>query len=47
MNLHNESHIQDLLDVWNHHQDLRRSGASIAELSDSRTRLDTVRSELY
>lgn len=32
-----------LLQAWNHHQDLRRDGASIPELAASRALLDAVR----
>ena len=32
-----------LLETWNTHQDLRQSGAPIAELAASRARLDMIR----
>ncbi|MDH3300112.1 MAG: hypothetical protein OES24_06360 [Acidimicrobiia bacterium] len=38
-----EADLEDLLTRWNAHQDLRRSGAPVAELVDSRSRLDAVR----
>ena len=38
--LHN---LRQLLDAWNHHQDLRRNGAPIAELAASRAQLDMIR----
>ena len=33
-----------LLAAWNHHEDLRRDGAPIAELAASRAALDALRS---
>ncbi|MGZ0219839.1 MAG: hypothetical protein ACKVIY_12585 [Acidimicrobiales bacterium] len=32
-----------LLDAWNAHHDLKRTGASFSELADSRRRLDLIR----
>ena len=32
-----------LLEAWNNHQDLRESGAPIAELAASRAQLDMIR----
>ena len=42
----NDQRFSQLLEVWNHHQDLRVSGASIAELSASRVELDRARGRL-
>lgn len=39
-----EADLGDLLTRWNAHQDLRRSGATVAELVESRSRLDALRS---
>lgn len=33
-----------LMDAWNHHQDLHTENATIAELVESRVRLDAARS---
>lgn len=38
-----EADLENLLARWNAHQDLRRGGAPVAELADSRSRLDAVR----
>ncbi|MEM8706694.1 MAG: hypothetical protein AAGE98_09575 [Actinomycetota bacterium] len=38
-----DSRFAHLLDVWNRHQDLRRDGASVAELAASRAELDAIR----
>jgi hypothetical protein len=32
-----------LLDAWNAHHDLKRTGAGVRELADSRHRLDLIR----
>ncbi len=32
-----------LLEIWREHQDLRDSGASVAQLNESRLRLDSAR----
>ncbi len=32
-----------LLDAWNSHHDLKRTGASFRDLADSRRRLDLIR----
>lgn len=32
-----------LLDAWNAHHDLKRTGASFRDLADSRHRLDLIR----
>ena len=39
----NEIHFARLLNLWNRHKDLRRSGASVADLSASRFELDRAR----
>lgn len=38
-----EADLEGLLARWNAHEDLRRSGAPIADLADSRSRLDAIR----
>ena len=38
-----DSRFFDLLSAWNHHEDLRRDGASVAELAASRAGLDAIR----
>ena len=38
-----EADLTELLTRWNAHQDLRRTAAPVAELADSRSRLDTIR----
>lgn len=38
-----DNRFRDLLDHWNHHQALRRSGATIADLAGSRAELDSAR----
>ena len=38
--------LSNLTDRWNAHQDLRRSNASIAELSASRAELDEIRDRI-
>lgn len=43
MNLTTESRIDALLTSWWEHQELRRQGASVAELSRSAVRLDEAR----
>jgi len=35
--------LDTLLEVWREHQDLRDSGASVAQLNESRLRLDSAR----
>jgi hypothetical protein len=35
--------LDELLAAWNHHQDLRRAGATVAELAASRQTLDHCR----
>ncbi|MEO0495587.1 MAG: hypothetical protein AAF081_19440 [Actinomycetota bacterium] len=37
------SRFSELLVAWNRHEDLRRDGASIAELAASRATLDALR----
>jgi hypothetical protein len=44
---YNESRLHDLLNAWNRHQDLRRAGAAVPTLAESRWRLDLVRSQIY
>ena len=39
----NETHFANLLRLWNRHQDLRRAGASVEDLSASRLELDRAR----
>lgn len=39
--------IAELLAAWNTHEDLRASGATIAELAASRQTLDAIRFELH
>jgi hypothetical protein len=39
----NETHFARLLRLWNRHQALRQSGASVADLSASRFELDRAR----
>ena len=39
----NRSRLSALLVAWNRHEDLRRDGASIAELAASRAALDAIR----
>lgn len=39
-----EADLEDLLTRWNAHQDLRRSGAPVVDLFESRSRLDAIRS---
>ncbi len=41
-----EADLEGLLTRWNVHQDLRRSGAPVADLVESRSRLDAIRSEM-
>lgn len=38
-----EADLEALLARWNAHQDLRRAGAAVSQLVDSRSRLDTLR----
>jgi len=38
-----EAEFRSLLDVWRHHDDLRRRCASVPELSESRRELERVR----
>ncbi len=38
-----ETRFRTLLARWNHHQDLRSSGAAVKELAESRFALDAVR----
>ena len=38
-----ETRFRTLLDSWNQHQVLRNSGAPVAALADSRSRLDSAR----
>ncbi len=38
-----EASFRELLVTWNHHQDLRRSRPSIAQLASSRADLDRLR----
>ena len=47
MTKYNQSRLHDLLNAWNRHQDLRRSGAAVPTLAASRWRLDLVRSQIY
>jgi hypothetical protein len=35
-----------LMDAWNHHQGLHTDNATIAELVESRVRLDAARSQM-
>ncbi len=35
--------FDSLLEIWREHQDLRDSGASVAQLNESRLRLDSAR----
>ncbi len=39
-----DADLADLLTRWNHHEDLRRADAPIADLVESRGRLDVIRS---
>lgn len=41
-----ETRFRTLLERWNHHQDLRRSGASVSVLASSRIELDAIRASL-
>ncbi len=38
-----EADLEELLAQWNAHEDLRRAGAPVAELVESRSRLDAIR----
>lgn len=38
-----QARLSALLVAWNRHEDLRRDGASIAELAASRQALDAIR----
>ncbi len=38
-----EADLAELLTTWNNHQELRRTGAPVAELARSRFRLDALR----
>lgn len=38
--------FKDFLAAWNHHQELRSSGANISSLFDSRLQLDMLRLDL-
>ena len=42
----NDVAFSRLLQTWNRHQDLRRRGASVAELAQSRFELDAARDRL-
>ncbi|MEZ5243637.1 MAG: hypothetical protein R2707_00955 [Acidimicrobiales bacterium] len=41
-----DARYEDLARRWEHHQDLRRSGACVAELARSREELDAARDRL-
>jgi len=41
-----ETSFKHFLAAWNHHQDLRSSGANVISLLDSRMQLDTLRLDL-
>ena len=47
MNSITEARINELLDAWNHHEDLRRAGASVSELVESRDHLDSARAAVH
>ncbi len=40
------SEFQRLLEAWNQHQDLRKQGAPISALVESRSKLNQARQEL-
>lgn len=42
-----ERAVRELLDTWNRHQDLRRSGAGVRELWASREQLDARRRQVH
>ncbi len=42
-----ESHLFELLEVWNRHQDLRRSGANVSTLAASHFELASVRAHFH
>lgn len=39
--------FNELLKTWNAHQDLRQQGAPVAQLFESRAKLDEVRVKAY
>ena len=41
-----DARYEDLARRWEHHQELRRSGAGVAELARSRVELDLARDRL-
>ncbi|MDH5422398.1 MAG: hypothetical protein OEY55_11395 [Acidimicrobiia bacterium] len=41
-----DNSFKQFLSAWNHHQELRDSGANISSLLDSRMQLDTLRLDL-
>lgn len=43
MNATQTNAFDTLLETWREHQELRDSGASVAQLNDSRLRLDNAR----
>jgi hypothetical protein len=41
-----DARFEELVSRWDHHQNLRRSGASVAELARSRQALDAARNRI-